>query len=453
MSLVTLTPKEKITRVKIAMQEEDPFFSYILLNLNFIEDEDGRYFPPDNRTMAVDNHGNIYWTPEFVEKLDEQELRGVLVHEVLHICLRHLDRTGSRNRKLFNVANDILVNYYALKQGYRLPKGGIMPNTYDHTFEFTTNKGTKKHTIKGLDYKSSEEVYEEIYKILKEAKKDKGGGSDGVPGNQGGSPDNGDDVVDIEMVDGHQPFDEHIYGDGEQPKDEEDESGGRGRRKIRISPDDLNRIVSEAANHAKRQGKLPVGMERLVENLLDSQINWKEKLYKYIVSQIPFDFSWSLPSKKSAALGIYLPRPVKESVQLLFHVDTSGSMREEELAQALGEMQSILSVFSNVKIDVLVGDAEIQNAFTLTNENVDDILEFSKELKGGGGTDHQHVFEYVEENYEDAKILICFTDGYTSFPENPDFMFDTLWVLTSDGIAEQDVPFGDVIKVERNGRD
>jgi len=158
----------------------------------------------------------------------------------------------------------------------------------------------------------------------------------------------------------------------------------------------------------------------------------------------------SKPHKRGTALGIYLPGIVKESLHLIFHVDTSGSMSKDELGQALGELQSIMESFNNVNIDVLIGDAEMQNTFKLTSENVDDIIEIADAMKGGGGTDHKYVFDYVRDNIMDAKILICYTDGYTSFPENPEeYPFETLWVLTKGGCSVKQIPFGEVIKIDR----
>jgi predicted metal-dependent peptidase len=67
---------------------------------------------------------------------------------------------------------------------------------------------------------------------------------------------------------------------------------------------------------------------------------------------------------------------------------------------------------------------------------------------GGGGTSFIPVFEYVNVEARDAKLLIYFTDGYGSFPEPHDVEIPTIWVSTSRGAEKEHYPFGTVIKIE-----
>ena len=61
-----------------------------------------------------------------------------------------------------------------------------------------------------------------------------------------------------------------------------------------------------------------------------------------------------------------------------------------------------------------------------------------EEYTGGGGTDHQHVWEYVGNMDEPPACVICLTDGYTCYGEPSDV--PVLWALTPESPAEP--PFG-----------
>ena len=67
-------------------------------------------------------------------------------------------------------------------------------------------------------------------------------------------------------------------------------------------------------------------------------------------------------------------------------------------------------------------------------------------IRGGGGTSHKPIYDYVNENLPNTKLLVNFTDGYTDLDEL-DQTINTLWVLCKDGVSESRIPFGEVIKL------
>src|SRR3990167_10311059 len=102
-----LTVEQKLDKAKIQTYVDSPFFAYILLHLNIREDADHKIFPPNNRTMGVDPHGNLWYDKDWVNKLTLYELKSVLVHESCHLAFMHLERLGPRHKMVFNIANDI----------------------------------------------------------------------------------------------------------------------------------------------------------------------------------------------------------------------------------------------------------------------------------------------------------------------------------------------------------
>jgi len=439
--LSNLSVEDRIRRAKIRMYKRSPFFAYIILHLKIktLTAQEAKSFPGDGEpTMCIDKYGNLKYGEAWVSKLDDEQLMGVLAHEVLHMALMHMDRGMGKEPSLFNKSNDLVANDILNGEKFRLPSEGLIPDD-EHSFEIF---GTK---IENINEKSSEEIYSELYPLLPKIKVWEEGCSGGSSGGKGG----GKGLTSKEKKEADEKlkgFDEHEYGDNEEEekKAEQGEEGdGFGPQK---PGDKWKKIVAEAANLAKQQGKLPAGLERRIEDVMDSKVGWRHKLYKYVVDQIIHDYTWSMPSKRAAALGVHLPKTLKESVHIVVSIDTSGSIGQDELKEFTSELLAIGNSFPNIKLDVIICDAEVHETYELTKDNVEDILSMS--MSGGGGTSHIPIYDYVNEHITDAKVLINFTDGYTDFPEDGDELpYETLWVICEDGCNEDAVPFGDYIRL------
>ena len=78
------------------------FYGLLLMHMKYALDESCQTAYTDGERIA--------FNPQFMDELRDDELDFVLMHEILHVALRHCKRTGSRNPYLFNVACDIVVN-------------------------------------------------------------------------------------------------------------------------------------------------------------------------------------------------------------------------------------------------------------------------------------------------------------------------------------------------------
>lgn len=418
-----LSSEDKIMRAKIRMYNKSPFFSYILLHMKMQRAKKGE-LPEGNETMGIDHQGNVYWSEEFVNKISNEDLMGVIAHEVLHVALMHMIRAKGRDGRIMNVTQDLVINDILINENFSLPKMGLIPDNH----EFKIQLPKKDYIIKNINEKSSEEIYDEIYHLLPVVEE-----LFGVFGSGSGNGLSKNDLK--KLKDALTGIDHH------KPK-----VGKSDDSKSKKEKQDWKKIISTAASIAKQQGKLPAGLERMIEGILESKINWKEKLYKYIIAQLPFDYSYNYPNKRGAALGIYLPRIVRESVHIVVSIDTSGSIGQEELKEFMGELLAIGQSFQNLNIDMIICDAEVHEVYELTGDTVEDIL--SLKMSGGGGTSHIPIYDYVKKNIIDCKVLINFTDGFTSFPEEEPH-FDSLWVLGQNSCQEKDIPFGEIIKLEK----
>jgi predicted metal-dependent peptidase len=135
----------------------------------------------------------------------------------------------------------------------------------------------------------------------------------------------------------------------------------------------------------------------------------------------------------------------QEKLNVVFAVDTSGSVDDNQFNMILTEVIGCIRQFSgNVEGKLLFCDNEI------AVDGVYDLLDAEQALpSGGGGTDFRPVFKWVEENLDnECAALVYLTDGEGRFPtEEPPY--PVLWILLSKRNRKQvDVPFGQTAKLD-----
>jgi predicted metal-dependent peptidase len=388
--------KDRIIRAKVHLQKENPFFAYLVMNLNIKEDN------KNTDSVGVDNKGNLRYNKKWIDSLTDNQLKGVFSHEVLHLVFEHLIRGRKKEHEVYNIAGDLVINDILINNDFDLPTG-LIP--YNHSFKINGD-----FTIEDLDKKNADEVYNELIQQMPQDKKKE-------MSNEG--------------------FDEHIY--------QEDDKKGNGNPKEEIeNQKKWKKIFTEASIYCKQQGTIPLGIERLIDIVLNEKISWKNLLYKYITRELPYDYTYNYPSKKSRTTGIYMPSVLRENINIAVAIDTSGSIGQEELSEFLAEIVNIAKSFNNINMKVIVCDSEIKDVYEVRNGSIETILNLR--IRGGGGTDHRPVYDYILENLPNTKFVINFTDGYTSFPEHESVR--TIWVLNKNSIEEERIPFGEVIKIE-----
>lgn len=409
--------RDKIIKARVALQKTHPFFSYLALHLAPIEvtGDDAKALP----TLAVDARGNMWYNPDFVNKLDQEEVKGVVCHEIMHVALMHLTGLKGKDAQICNVAMDIVVNDIIIENSLRLPREGLIPSNH----EISLNGG--KVTIKDINKKCWEAVYAELEKKLP---KEKASGY-GFDQHQHGSGKDGDQ-------------------EGSGGKDDQKKKGKGFGGAVNDQDFDAKQRLNEAYAYAKLQGKAPAGMDRYIEELSYPKLDWKSMLRKFIIREIPFNYSYNRPSKRSIATGIFMPSIIKESLEIGVAVDTSGSMSPDDIKKCVSEVLGIIKAYDNVKLTVLSCDAEVHTVAEVACE--EDIANLK--LKGGGGTDFKPVFRWIEDNKTDMKLCVFFTDGYGDFPQDAP-RTKVLWCITEGGLELEKIPFGEAVYMSLKDRD
>lgn len=394
---------DKISKVKSQMLIYHAFFASLLLRLECRPEAFEGELPCP--TMGTDGRVLIY-NEKFVESLDPKVLTGVFIHEIYHIVLEHHLRMGNRESERWNMATDYAINLLCKQGGFDMPKDIL----YNEKFK---------------DMNA-----EEIYKLLeKEEKGGKGKGKDGKSGGQG--------CAKVQWNIG-----------GVMPKKGKD---GRtlARDEIEQESKNLKGMIKEAYLSGKLAGKLPADLERMLKDLLEPKINWKEALAKFISVHVLTDYTWSLPDRAYVQRGFYLPTLAEPELgDIVMAVDTSGSITDDDLRDLVSEVRGILIAFPTKTFYLIGCDTHVAS---VQEVNFSDEI---KRPKGGGGTCYREPFKWVKEHSVEPVCFIYLTDGEcNSFPDSPPD-YPVLWVLTKKSRyyahVWEDVKFGEVVIMDKN---
>ena len=94
-----------------------PPFGSIIDSVEIVENKD---IP----TAGTDSK-KIYYNPDFVSKLSEDEQLFLFAHEVCHIAFNHIYRSKDKNPRLWNIATDAVINAFLKEEGLPLIEGGV----------------------------------------------------------------------------------------------------------------------------------------------------------------------------------------------------------------------------------------------------------------------------------------------------------------------------------------
>jgi len=315
---------------------------------------------------------------EYLEVLSVSEVATILANSAMHQALFHGERGQGKVGSVWNLASDYAINDLLVQNGFMLPP---MAN-YASRFEMLYAEEIYGILLAELDLKESDESNEE-----------------------------------------------------EQLKEQDEQMEEQDIPEELLAQEEYELLLEQLNIKLEKHGDLPKGIERFVSSTKEAQISWRDELYRYVNAHAKSDYRMFPPSKKHLYRGIALPSIYGEELKIVVAIDTSASIDDELLKTFLAELYEIMQVFTHYVIELIECDAKIQNIQRLTPQEP-----LEPTLKGGGGTNFEPVFEYVENMNEDFKFLIYFTDGQGNFPKFEPHI-DTLWVTNE----EVDFPFGETI--------
>jgi predicted metal-dependent peptidase len=399
-----LTAQKKIEKAKVSLYLDQPFFASILFRFEMIEDSAGI----KTRTMATDGKV-IYFYPPFVNSITLEEVKGVLAHEVTHVILLHPFRRQGRELKKFNIACDYAVNPIIKDAGFKLCEGHLDDPQY-HNMEAETIYNKLPHDPQGQTQPGQGQPQ---------------GKPQGKPQGQGqGQPEPCPDPGNMGGVIDYP-------GTPDQTKQAELEQ---------------KMYNVQTAQISKKQGHLPGSFERLIEELTEPRINWKEKLAEFIDNRSRNDFTWTIPNRRYLGQGFYLPSLLSPELgEIICLIDASGSISPQDLTDLVSEIKGILELYEGTELKIIFFDTKATDPFTIQNDTDIKNLKLSNL---GGGTNYKPPFEKIEKEGLDPKAIIILTDGQcNNFPKTPDQ--PALWIIKGkEDYKRFKPPFGQTLLMD-----
>lgn len=376
--------RERLLSARITLLLKRPFFGNLATRLRLVNADEWL-------TTAATDGKHFYYNTDFVLSLNVEELQFLFSHEIFHLAYSHLTRVGSRDKRLYNIACDYAVNGDLVKHKIgKMPKLGL----YD-----------KKYVGK-----SSEQIYDELLEDI--------------------------DKLDIEEL-LKLLLDDHLDGEGE------DSDGDSGKPKLSKSEkEQILKDFQEAMISAYQNcgaNNLPDSFKRIITDLTEPKMNWREILRSQLESTIKSDYSWMRTSRKSWHSDAVMPGMIRnEAIDIAVAIDTSGSISGKMITDFLGEVRGIMDQFESYKVHVFCFDTKVHNPCIYESDAMDEIEQY--EPAGGGGTLFECVFSYLSDNDIVPKKLVFFTDGYPCSTWGDDNYCDTLFVV--HGNENIVAPFG-----------
>lgn len=400
------------------------FYGLLLMHMIYSIDEGAKTAYTDGERIA--------FGPKFLDELSDSELDFVMMHEILHVVLQHCQRGDGLDHERYNIAADIVIN-----SNIMLENGGN-PST------ITLSKyGVSMHTApdgkEGYLY-TAEEVYEMLPKGRKSNKPGKiNSGDSDHDQKQGRAEKNAMDPR--SETPSSKIWDDHSHWG----KFEEDG----------IMRDVWVKRFSEACEAISvrdpdnSRGTMPMFAQRLLEKLKEPQNDWRSILHEFIQEEIN-DYSFSPPDRRFDDSPFFLPdfneKGESDEVEdILFMIDTSGSISDKMMTAAYSEVKGAIDQFNGR----LRGWLGFFDAAIIKPRPFSSLDEFTAiRPAGGGGTDFQIIFEYVARHMQEnppASIIIL-TDGYAPFPkETLANGIPVLWLLNNERV---DPPWGKVARIK-----
>lgn len=387
----SMTPDDRIIKCIATLNKKYPFFARIMLSLD--------RHPVDEKsnikTLGVNKFGHLFFNTAYVKNLSFDHLQAAVSHECGHLAFLSFDRQKNRDHELWNIATDIAINYILVDAGMSLHPDWLVPE----------KDGTMKLPAAKLTINVKDLPAEKIYELLEKQ-------SEKVKAN-------------------YKSQDSHLEGDsdGDGGNTGEAASGDAGNQQNQHK---WKQICANAAAFAKNRGTLSGAIERVLDGILNPKLNWKELLNKYITREIPYNYSYSKPGKKSYATGVYMPSIVKENLNVVITCDVSGSVSPKEYKDFMSEVLGIITAYDQVNARVMFWSTYIDQLDDriVDRDSAQDLLTYK--AHSSGGTEISCVARYMQEKSIESRIVIHLTDGCVeSNPILPDCI--NICVISSNG--------------------
>lgn len=413
------TLSARLSKNRTYLIQKYPFYARLLLRLKFA-------LAPC-KTAATDLE-KVYFDPDFLERIDDEQACFVLLHELLHCVLGHPKRAKGKNTYVYNIAADLVVNSLALeilgKSEMQIDGALVMHKVSD-------NKEGRMFT--------AEQLYFQL--LSRSENKIPDAGSDIPSGNQKSKE---------ESQSGNVP--------------DSDSSGTSKKKKSPGSFSDSHELWEEVSQDPKSselqmewestlmetvkdRGVQEGCLQRQLPEGLGSKTDWQAVLSEFLCSCRP-DYSYERVDVRMPSPFLFpqwMEQAEGASVENIWIcIDVSGSVEQYELAAFTGEIQKMFLQFDYMQGWISFFDTKVSRPVSI--ESIEEIEDL--QVTGGGGTDYKPLFaslnDFFPARYPAAIIIL--TDGWAPFPAQSDALgIPVLWMITD---PDRHIPWGIRIDTE-----
>ena len=444
---------ERLENAKIYLIRNKPFFGYQIPKMEFVETL-SKLCP----TIGIDYRGKVIYSPEFINTLTDDQLKGVLCHELMHFVLAHHIRAKEfKNHAIANIAqdmviNDILINLEGMTVipcidmlDMRKEISQLTDQNNNSIEGFYANPRTGKFTVitynnVKVDIDVRGQCWEYVYDCLMAllARDDMQSSF-----NTNYSISSNGEVSDSLG----NSFDKHEWA----PENLSDEE----KQQLEDLANDMltdAKIFDDKKKNRSSDGSC--WLDRLVDDRLKPQINWKSELKRVIQAADPFDYTYIKPNKRAFSIGTYLPSLLKESFYITLAIDVSMSISDSEFAMFIAEIKGIIQSKSNIRVRTLYWSTKVDktNDKTFRRNNLNSLSTTLSSIKSDGCTHLSCVEYYLRQdstlkNKKDLDTIIYLTDGYVECDPILWPSKNKIFVITSAGSDDIVKKYGKVIRL------
>lgn len=403
------------------------------------------------------NGSCIYFDASWLDKLSDRSLDYALAHQLMHLKLNHLERSRLYKGDRFHYACNIVVNSHLVRYGFiedrlpgigelrretlfpKVPGSSVSPmEAYKMTpFDPSTLSASQLARIR-IDsdfwWDSPEDLGENGIIVLSP--------DDPVP----------DDLIPSAKVSGEieyylkkwKPRKLPPVPDKKEQSEDDDILEDFDIDYITRPTPNVKQLVQDirslkSADEENRKGDNMT--ERVVREVRIIPKDWRAILNHFIMDETR-DYDFTPPDRRMQDLDFFLPDFNQSStprLNVLFMVDISGSLRNEEVSMALSELNAAIDQFGGM----LQGTIGFFDTIVRRVSPIRRTTDLWTMVPGhGGGTDFNCIFNHVKEKMamDPPSEIVIMTDGKSDFPDYSETMgIPVLWLLTNNRVR---IPWG-----------
>ena len=388
---MSITLQQNLTKICKDLMLDQPFYGLLLLNLN-------KEWSDKVPTAGVGLDGinyKLYINPEFWTTLTEDQKKGLLQHELMHIAFFHItEYKHLRNHELANISQDIEINQ-KIQADWLPPEGctldkfadyGLLPDEGTNIYYDKLTKESQKGPGNGAGQSLLDAIQEAI--------------DNGTMKTQGQGKNN-------------MNVPQHDWDDFENLTDTEQ----------KLIDKQLEVMLTEVVDQVqKMRGTVPANVLQRLEALKiiePPKFNWRAYLRRYIGNSAKNSIR-KTKRKQSKRFELDFGIKIQEHSHILIAIDSSASVSDDEIYEFMNEIHHMYKCGHDFTL--VFADTQMQDPIKYRPS-------LPIEIKKRGGTDFNPVVDYYLQYRKKYTTLIYLTDGEAPAPQAP--VKNILWVLST----------------------